>query len=243
MFHHQHSSGEPHLLILLVHSIGKISTGRSARLLFGWLKANTTENPMARRTALVDEYASIHASSAWGGSSIKNLPYLTPHIKALGPRSVIDYGCGKSPLIDALAAPSIERRARYDPAIEAYSQLPDGPFDLLLNIDVLEHIPEGDIDDILAEMRGLAKEAIIIVDTQPATLVLADGRNAHISLHPHAWWQERISRHFGALQPIRVRRSGRAAFRTWPLEPGERTALTWNYWANRLHLQRAPRTR
>ncbi|MFN3227910.1 MAG: methyltransferase domain-containing protein [Hyphomicrobiales bacterium] len=189
---------------------------------------------MALNTLLIDEYATIHAKSAWGGSSIKNLPYLIPHLEALQPRSVIDYGCGKSPLIDALPISSIETRARYDPAIPEYAERPDGAFDLLINIDVLEHIPEEDLDDVIAEMRNLANDAIIVVDTKPAELVLADGRNAHISLHPHEWWQARLSHHFGSLYPIRMRRSGRAAFRTWPLRPGEPFKLIWKYWSARL---------
>lgn len=180
---------------------------------------------MAGDAQLIDEYRTIHATREWGGTSIKNLHYLLPHIRALKPRSIIDYGCGKSPLIFAIESPGLEKRSRYDPAIEEYATLDRGPHDLLLNVDVLEHIPEDDLDTVLAEMAAICRQAVIVVDTRPAKLTLADGRNAHVTLHDHAWWQRRIEKHFGPLQPIRVRRKGRAAFRTWKASPLERALM------------------
>jgi hypothetical protein len=87
--------------------------------------------------------------------------------------------------------------------------------DLLINVDVLEHIEERDLDSVLAEMASLCRNAIIIIDTKKAAAILPDGRNAHVTLRPHVWWKERLLRHFSSLHPIVTARSSRAGFRTW----------------------------
>ena len=180
---------------------------------------------MAGNESLIAEYKDIHATSDWGGTSIKNLRYLTPHLTLLAPRTIIDYGCGKSRLLDVIDIPSLERRSRFDPAIPEYAKLDRGPHDVLINVDVLEHIDEEDLDELLSEMAAVSRDALIVVDTQPAKLHLADGRNAHITQHDHAWWQKRMEPYFGALYPIRVKRRGRAAFRTWDVSGADRIRL------------------
>jgi len=110
---------------------------------------------------------------------------------------------------------------RYDPAIPAHATPPAAPADLLVNVDVLEHIPESDLDEVIAHMASLCTDAIIVVDTLPASLILPNGENAHCTVHPAAWWQERLGRHFPTLVPIRVARRSRAAFRTWHRKPGD----------------------
>ena len=170
---------------------------------------------MAGNDELIAQYREIHASQAYGDTSIKNLRFLRPEIKLLKPQSIIDYGCGQSPLLEMLDLDYPVELHRYDPAIPAHSSKPEGKFDLLINVDVLEHIEESDLDDVISEMAGFAKNAIIIVDTAPAKLVLPDGRNAHVTLHNHAWWKERLSRHFAHLEPIATARRTRAGFKTW----------------------------
>jgi len=182
---------------------------------------------MAGDAQLIDEYRTLHATTGWGGTSVKNLRYLRPLVRVLNPASVIDYGCGKSILLDELRVPGLDIRDRYDPAIPEIATLPDRRYDLLINVDVLEHIPEEDLDGVIAEMAGLADEAILVVDTRPAALVLEDGRNAHVSLYDHHWWKARLERHYGPIHPIRVSRRGRAAFRTWPMSLGQRIAWGW----------------
>lgn len=170
---------------------------------------------MAGNDELIAQYRAIHASQAYGDTSIKNLRFLRPEIKLLDPHSVIDYGCGQSPLLEMLGLDDGVALHRYDPAIPEYSSKPEGKFDLLINVDVLEHIEEVDLDEVLREMAGLANNAIVIIDTAPAKLVLPDGRNAHVTLKDHDWWQARLSRHFAYLEPIGTARRTRAGFKTW----------------------------
>jgi hypothetical protein len=196
---------------------------------------------MVGNSKLIESYAELHATELYGATSLKNLRLIRPEIKLLHPQSIIDYGCGQSMLIDRLDLGYPLRLERYDPAIPAYALKPKLKADLLINIDVLEHIEESDIDDVLAEMRALCRDALIIVDTAPAKRVLADGRNLHVTLKPHDWWLERIARHFGPLYPVRTLRRARAGFKTWRRSAADtmryhlmRTAEDARYYAKRM---------
>jgi hypothetical protein len=164
---------------------------------------------------LIDHYRKTHATRVYGTSSVKYLRFLRPEIRLRAPKSILDYGCGQSLFIDLLGLRHPVALHRYDPAIPEFRSLPAKPVDLLVSIDVLEHIEEHDLDRVLAEMRSLCHDAIIIVDTVPAKHTLADGRNAHRTVRPHAWWAERIGRHFGTLQRVATPRWTRAGFKTW----------------------------
>lgn len=176
---------------------------------------------MAGNPDLIDKYREIHAASAYGTTSVKNLRFIRPEIRLLEPRSVLDYGCGQSRLIDVLDLGYPAKLARYDPAIAEVAAKPSEVFDLLINVDVLEHIEEKDLDEVIGEMRSLCRNALIIIDTVPARTVLSDGRNAHVTVRPAAWWQERLGRHFPHLERIATVRRTRAGFRTWPRKPGD----------------------
>ncbi len=170
---------------------------------------------MADESSLIDYYGSVHSTRVYGTSSVKYVRFLRPQIRLLNPKSILDYGCGQSCLLESLALDPTPDLLRYDPAIPDYATPPSKPAELLVNIDVLEHIDEADLDDVLSQMRSLCEEAIIVVDTSPAKHTLPDGRNAHVTLRSHDWWRERIERHFGPVYAIPVPRRSRAAFRTW----------------------------
>ncbi len=177
---------------------------------------------MADESSLIDYYGSVHSSRVYGTSSVKYVRFLRPQIRLLNPKSILDYGCGQSRFLESLALDPTPDLLRYDPAIPDYATPPARTADLLVNIDVLEHIDEADLDDVLLQMRRLCEEAIIVVDTSPAKHTLPDGRNAHVTLRSHDWWRERIERHFGPVYPIPVPRRSRAAFRTWQGDLGSR---------------------
>lgn len=180
---------------------------------------------MAGNEELIRQYEKIHSERSYGNTSVRNLRFIRPDIKLLAPKSVLDYGCGQSDLINRLNLGYTPEIHRYDPAIPAYSKKPASKVDLLLNVDVLEHIEEKDLDAVLADMRALCRDALIIVDLKEAALLLDDGRNAHVTIKPREWWEEKISRHFGKVYPVTVARSSRAGFRTWERKDGATWAL------------------
>jgi hypothetical protein len=63
---------------------------------------------------LIDNYKKIHKTRVYGNTSIKTLRFIVPHVKALQPKSIIDYGCGQSALIDNINLGYDLSRYRYD---------------------------------------------------------------------------------------------------------------------------------
>lgn len=184
---------------------------------------------MTGNPKLIEQYRRIHETTAYGNTSVKNLRFLRPEVRLLRPQSILDYGCGQSRLLEELDLDYSAELVRYDPAIPGYARKPSKIFDLLVNVDVLEHIEECDLDAVLAEMRSLCRDAIIIIDTKPASKLLSDGRNAHVTLKPHDWWRNRLLGHFERLEPVKAARRSRAGFKTWSRTPGQ----TVKYYAMR----------
>lgn len=176
---------------------------------------------MASAPELIDHYRKVHASRVYGTSSVKYVRFLRPWIRLLRPASILDFGCGQSAFLDILELGWPVALHRYDPAIPAYARPPRKKVDLLINIDVLEHIDEAELPAVLRRMRDCCREAVIVVDTAPSKHTLADGRNAHVTLHDAGWWRERVEAVFGPVEPIRTARRSRAAFKTWKSPPGE----------------------
>src|SRR5690606_32374080 len=108
----------------------------------------------------------LHRSSEhYGKSSERFYFFIKPLAKSLKANTIIDYGCGKSQLSDLLANRLGIKNVKYDPAIPNISKLPSGKFDLLINTDVLEHIPEGELPILLGEMSLLSEKAFFSIST------------------------------------------------------------------------------
>ena len=118
---------------------------------------------------------------------------------------MLEYGAGKSRLIDIIERQSGISGERYDPAIQDIAIPPKGPFDLVFCIDVMEHIPESEVDKVLANIRNLSPKAFFHVSTRYARAVLPNGENAHATVKSAAWWHAQLARHFGSVVPLRER--------------------------------------
>lgn len=113
---------------------------------------------------------------------------------ATNSRSILDYGCGKAVLQEALPQFQI---TCYDPAIDAFSVYPTSPHDLVYCGDVLEHIEPDRIDNVLDELERLSVRACIVsVSTREAKKILPDGRNAHLIVMPYNWWIDKLAKRF-----------------------------------------------
>ena len=84
----------------------------------------------------------------------------------------------------------------YDPAVPEYSK-PPAPADLVVCTDVLEHVEPEMLDGVLDDLKRLTLHyfygEIAIV---PAKKTLADGRNAHLTVHPIGWWLPKLCERF-----------------------------------------------
>ena len=90
----------------------------------------------------------------YGKTSIKLYDMLKKIINDLNISSVLDYGCGKSKLLDLIKKNSKIKIFKYDPAIKKYSTLTKNKTDLVICTDVLQHVPLYDLDRVLKEIKS-----------------------------------------------------------------------------------------
>jgi hypothetical protein len=164
-----------------------------------------TGNPL-----ISDEYRELNrqlheTNEAYGTSGHKYADMVLQIAMGIQAESILDYGAGKCTLQNALPQLSI---VNYDPCIEGLDTPPDKA-DLVVCSDVLEHIEPDRVENVIDDLKRLTNKVLFIqVATQPAKKTLADGRNAHISLHDPEWWLE----HFKDLRMDTFNRMGEAGF-------------------------------
>lgn len=117
-------------------------------------------------------------------------------VLATGARTLLDYGCGKGeqyqPPLSLQEAWGVEV-ACYDPGVERFAVIPEGTFDAVICCDVMEHLPEQHVDEILRDVLSRARLfAFLSIATMPASKTLPDGRNCHLTVKPESWWREQI---------------------------------------------------
>ncbi len=115
--------------------------------------------------------------------------------------SILDYGCGKGLLKGAVlnSCPQVAFQ-EYDPGIPEKAWLPV-PADVVVAIDVLEHIEPDCAADVLDHLRSLARKYLLVtIAVVEANRTLPDGRNAHVLLRSGEWWLEQLRSRFAVLQ-------------------------------------------
>lgn len=171
-------------------------------------------------TTISDSYRELltkaHAEDAnWGTSASRRVGDVLALAAELKAPDVLDYGCGKGVLVKALAENGVSARG-YDPAMPEFKE-PPKPAGLVTCIDVLEHVEPEHLDAVLAELRGLAPVAYLVIALFPARKILPDGRNAHLIIQPAAWW-------LVALESVWKRVAVRALSASWLVVVAHREA-------------------
>lgn len=125
--------------------------------------------------------------------------------RQLQTRDILDYGCGKCTLANALPF----RIQNYDPFIPEHSARPN-PADLVVCTDVMEHVEPFYLDEVLKDIHSLAKKAAFFqIATREASKVLPDGRNAHLIVWPASQWIATLNVYF---EPISFQALGGGFF-------------------------------
>lgn len=182
------------------------------------------DNPSPRFRQLVEFYRQMHdggtgklaAGQTFDGVSLTpHIPRILSIIQHFKSKSLLDYGSGKATIYERKAFPigkgtkmgtlkeywGLDRVQFYDPGYEPYAALPSESFDGVISTDVMEHIPEEDVDWIADELLGYARQFVYAcVALYPAQKLLPDGSNAHVTLKEPVWWAERFDRRRKAMQ-------------------------------------------
>lgn len=113
-------------------------------------------------------------------------------------KSFLDFGCGEGNLGNLFEKYNNYIIYKYDPAIEKYSYLKENlKVDLVANCDVMEHIPEDEIDNIFLKISKISKNVFFNIHLDKAEKILSNGENAHCTIKPKNWWQKKIKKYFG----------------------------------------------
>lgn len=132
--------------------------------------------------------------------------------------SFLDYGCGKSNLAEVFKQKNKINIFKYDPAIKEYSNLKKNlKVDLISNCDVMEHIPEDEIDKILQQMSSISKNVFFNIYLKKAETILSNGENAHCTIKPISWWKNKILKHFDEANIVFTSYKNSVCIITWKI--------------------------
>ena len=109
----------------------------------------------------------------------------------------MDYGCGKGALIATLQKkyPQIAFWG-YDPAIPGRDKIPVEKADLVINTDVLEHIPEEELPEVVEMISSISPYVFFNLFHGIAGTVLDNGENAHCTVKSQSWYIELFKKYF-----------------------------------------------
>jgi SAM-dependent methyltransferase len=118
-------------------------------------------------------------------------------VKALNELKVNTYGIDPSEYALAEAHPDIIERLAHGMAQSL--SIDDKAFDVVTCFDVLEHIPEKDVPQVLQEMFRVSKQWVIL---RVVTMKISDDADtSHATIHDKDWWIEKIMEAGGIVEP------------------------------------------
>lgn len=133
----------------------------------------------------------MHALGPWGTKGYKHEDPIRVFYNSLfGCSTILDYGCGSNSL--ANTCKDLDIRS-YDPGIPEFAEMPI-PADLVVCIDVLEHVEPESIHNVIRHIAELAQIGIYLhIATKPAKQILPDGRNAHLIIEGLEQWTDKLA--------------------------------------------------
>lgn len=155
-----------------------------------------------------EEYKRLHTSGVFAGYSLLHFAdNIYNMIKDTGSYTVLDYGSGKGyqyskKKIDLYWGVEVDC---YDPGYEPFNTLPNKMYDGVVCTEVMEHIPEDEIDNAMYNIFARANKFVFLsVSLVPAAKTFTNGDNVHVTLKTKEWWNEKIDRHNTKGVPVNV---------------------------------------
>lgn len=152
------------------------------------------------------QYGQMHAANpkAFSGYSIKfHVGTIADLVHRVQPQRILDYGSGKG--YQYLARRVHQRWGGllphcYDPGVPQLRERPHGKFQGVICTDVMEHIEEADVPDVLADIFSFVDPtahafAFFCIACRPAKRKrLPDGRDVHVTIRAPDWWRGRLAK-------------------------------------------------
>ncbi|CDA23410.1 radical SAM domain-containing protein [Mycoplasma sp. CAG:611] len=140
----------------------------------------------------------------YGKTSIKLYDMLKKIINDLNISSVLDYGCGKSKLLDLIKKNKKIKIYRYDPAIKKYSKLTKNKVNLVICTDVLQHVPLYDLDRVLKEIKSKGIYILFYIKCTNHKTKLPNKTYANCTVYDKKWWLEKLSNYYDDIKEIKI---------------------------------------
>lgn len=125
-------------------------------------------------------------------------------------KSILDYGAGKGRVWTSGGLRTYVRRKGvevklYEPGLPEWSELLNKRFDLVVCTDVMEHVPEDEIDAVLNNINiRCSKYCLFTIDTRPASKVFPGTKdNVHVTIKSEDWWRDKVKNSIAAKSTIR----------------------------------------
>lgn len=134
-----------------------------------------------------------------GYSIVAHLPEIARLVQVSNIKTVLDYGCGKAEAWEQyklVRMLNLDEVTLFDPGVERYATKPKKQSDLVVCIDVMEHVPEHLVDEVIDDICNYSKKAIFFgISTRSSSKSLTDGSNAHPTVKPEKWWRDKFAKH------------------------------------------------
>lgn len=143
------------------------------------------------------EQKQLHAKYNYGTASISHAPNIKQILQNNDFKTLSDYGAGKKNLEKSLNENGFYdfKYFPYDPVFPEYGE--PVAADLVCCIDVMEHIEEEYLENVLDEIKQITLNLCYFsIATCPAKKFLSDGRNAHLIQKPSRWWLPKLCERF-----------------------------------------------
>lgn len=134
----------------------------------------------------------------WGSSAARNcdglVRYLNKHTAVV---EVLDFGCGTGALgkhLRSLQEAGVLRKGvvihEYDPSVAGKDKIPERSFDLIVSLDVMEHIEPQSLQETLEWIREHSDRQYHHIDCNETKDRLPDGRDVHLIVREPEWWEQ-----------------------------------------------------
>jgi hypothetical protein len=142
---------------------------------------------------LIEQYRKMHNNQKrFPGFSLKNhVADITNLVEKHDAETLLDYGCGKG-------YQYLSKRCHeawgilphcYDPGVVHLDQKPDHVFDGVICTDVLEHVAEADVREVVSELFWYSEKFVFMsIATFLSRKRLPDGSNCHVTVRGGSWW-------------------------------------------------------
>lgn len=149
--------------------------------------------------SLVGQYREMHSKGNFQGFTTTLFQeQIADLVRQHDAKTLLDYGSGKGHQYLVLRVQDAWGGILphcYDPGIPGMDVLPNGKFDGVICTDVLEHIPESEIDMNLWRLFAYANSFLLLtVCTRSARKTLPNGENCHVTVRPMEWWLDRVQK-------------------------------------------------